>query len=147
MTREGGMIPSPSTVTRPSGLSKSSMAGHSRSTPALLTAPHTAAWLGLSASVANPTHGVTRYRGRPALDYQRAAGLQSGGPLKRDYLTKFENRPDRRERIDRRAPCEYHLSRSSWMTMKYDMNWNAYNDVSRPYCPSDLTGFPKQYLG
>eukprot|EP00913_Durusdinium_trenchii_P024591 g23084.t1 len=87
-----------------------------------------------------------RLRGRPPEEKERAAGQPSGGPCKRDYLSKFTKR-EGRVRIDLHAPPEYALSRASWQTMKYDQNWHAYNDFPRPYAPSDLTGFAKLYLG
>eukprot|EP00931_Biecheleriopsis_adriatica_P115093 TRINITY_DN90930_c0_g1_i1.p2 TRINITY_DN90930_c0_g1~~TRINITY_DN90930_c0_g1_i1.p2 ORF type:complete len:168 (+),score=10.15 TRINITY_DN90930_c0_g1_i1:67-504(+) len=87
-----------------------------------------------------------RYRGRPFREPVRAAGQPSGGPVKRDYLTKFVDR-EGRQRDDPRGLPAYALSRANWQTMKYDMNWNAYNDVARPHAASDLTGFAKLYLG
>lgn len=87
-----------------------------------------------------------RFRGRPPEDLTRVAGLPSGGPAKRDYLTKFTTR-DGRVRMDVKAPPEFILSRARWQTMKYDTNWSAYNDPPRPHHASDLTGYAKLYLG
>ncbi|OLP98415.1 hypothetical protein AK812_SmicGene19125 [Symbiodinium microadriaticum] len=33
--------------------------------------------------------------------------------------------------MDVKAPPEFILSRARWQTMKYDMNWSAYNDPPR----------------
>ncbi|CAJ1349224.1 unnamed protein product [Effrenium voratum] len=87
-----------------------------------------------------------RFRGRPPEEKELAAGQPSGGPAKRDYLSKFSKR-EGRARIDLHAPPEYSLSRASWQTMKYDVNWHTYNECPRPHAPSDLTGFAKLYLG
>ena len=34
-----------------------------------------------------------------------------------------------------------------WQSMKNCTNWYTYNDIPRPYNPSDYTGFAKHYLG
>ncbi|CAE8629219.1 unnamed protein product [Polarella glacialis] len=99
----------------------------------------------LGAGIVHEAHGQTRIRGWPMRDPQRAAGAPSGGPVKRDFLSKFDKR-EGRVREDPNGLCQYSLARGSWQTMKYDMNWSAYNDIARPHSHSDLTGFPKLYM-
>eukprot|EP00930_Biecheleria_cincta_P044096 TRINITY_DN30258_c0_g1_i1.p1 TRINITY_DN30258_c0_g1~~TRINITY_DN30258_c0_g1_i1.p1 ORF type:complete len:129 (+),score=14.47 TRINITY_DN30258_c0_g1_i1:61-447(+) len=77
--------------------------------------------------------GESRFKGRPWRDPQRAAGQPSGGPLKRDYLTKFSSSPARGIRRDPNALSGHKLVRTDWQTMKYDMKKNAHNDIPRPH--------------
>ena len=89
-----------------------------------------------------------RLRGRPADDGIRVAGKSSGGPLRRDYLTKFEAGHDyNRKRDDGQGLVQYQITRAQWQTKKYDHNWMAHSDIPRPHRPSDLTGYPKVYFG
>jgi len=89
-------------------------------------------------------------RGHPPeiRDIGRAAGMPSGWPLTFDYMARFDTRQPKIQHYRPRSigPFSSMLDKR-FSTMKYDTSWYAYNDVERPYNPSDLTGWPKHYKG
>mmetsp|Transcript_87866 Transcript_87866/g.138699 ORF Transcript_87866/g.138699 Transcript_87866/m.138699 type:complete len:155 (+) Transcript_87866:48-512(+) len=95
----------------------------------------------------------SQFNSRPPQDAQRAAGQSSGGPVQRNYQSKFED-PSRwshtkvgRVRVDEKGLVEHQLMRAHWQTRKYDHVWHGYSEPKRPHAMSDYTGWSKVYLG
>mmetsp|Transcript_14830 Transcript_14830/g.33748 ORF Transcript_14830/g.33748 Transcript_14830/m.33748 type:complete len:147 (-) Transcript_14830:82-522(-) len=66
---------------------------------------------------------ASRVRGRPPVSLQRSAGLPSGAPLPRHFITKFDTQP--RERRDDKGVVEFHLMRARWSSMKHETTWST----------------------
>mmetsp|Transcript_11253 Transcript_11253/g.20572 ORF Transcript_11253/g.20572 Transcript_11253/m.20572 type:complete len:148 (+) Transcript_11253:53-496(+) len=67
---------------------------------------------------------ASRIRGRPAVSLQRSAGLPSGAPLPRHFMTKLDDQPFR-ERRDDKGVVEFHLMRARWQSLKHETTWNT----------------------
>ena len=72
---------------------------------------------------------------------QKAAGKQSYAPKVREDV-EFVVETSRTVASARGSNAV-----RRFQTMKHDHNWYTYNDVARPYNPSDLTGWHKVFRG
>ena len=71
----------------------------------------------------------------------RPAGKRSYSPKVRDDV---EFVPDTSRSV---AEARVNNSVRRFQSMKHDHNWYTYNDIPRPYNPSDLTGWQTVYRG
>jgi hypothetical protein len=71
----------------------------------------------------------------------RAAGKRSYSPKVRDDVDFV---PETSRTV---AEARMNNAVRRFHTMKQDHNWYTYNDIPRPYNPSDLTGWQKMYRG
>lgn len=79
---------------------------------------------------------------------ERPAGMMSGYPVPRNSIEKFGKEVPTYDMHRSKTPPNWFLFPDNrFSTMKYDVNWYAYNDFPRPFAPSDYTGYPKFYLG
>ena len=78
---------------------------------------------------------------RPNMAEMRAAGKRSYSPKVREDV---EFVPETSRSV---ADARVNNTVRRFHTMKHDHNWYTYNDVPRPYNPSDLTGWHKVFKG